>query len=500
MSSWMLLTLSIATLSLPFWLPRAVVALRVRIFALVNGPEGIAVPGKTVDIAHFRETYAQPAAHGRSRGATLSDLFWYWLSPGAELHQEHLEPGDRYQEVAGATRRILAVPRRAAEELTRRVTARVLDERLVSKLERLRLRDLMMLIWAEVYYEIVFGERCPRHARDLIVANASDVVTALKCCGLRHMKRRECLTDYLVARVNAGDVPHALPASLEPRQQALYLQGVFFNTAIVQSSEAMTHLLLLVAQHPDVQARLSAEMCEYAYLDRVMTEALRLYPLFGVAHRITRDEFVVDGQAIATGSVLCFDYAAFHQHEFDDPKRFDPERWIELSTRDTNYIPFGVAQNRPCPAQALSLITMRIVVREVLLRCELFTSASHTRSIPNRGPCVLVVRSQGAAARTVQDAAWYRSVLLGWMRAVDLWENVGLSLVQLVLGTIMVLHARRLGLCRRYFETEDTSEASGATRPSGQHRDRNACRSPHATSAEAPETAIPQPRDHPLHR
>lgn len=449
MSAWVLLTLSVGALSLPFWLPRVVVALRVRIFALVNGPEGMPVPGRSIDLAHFKETYAHPAARGRSRGAALSDLFWYWLSPGAELHQEHLEPGPRYQEVAASTRHILAVPRQAAEELTRRVTRRILAEQLTRKLALVRLRDLMMLIWAETYHEIVFGEPCPRHARQLIVDNANDVVTALKCCGLRHMKKRARLTRYLIARVKAGHVPHTLPASLDQREQALYLQGVFFNTAIVQASEAMTHLMFLIARHRDVQARLCAETEGHAYLDRVMTEALRLYPLFGIAHRITREDLAIDGQAkIASGSVLCFNYAAFHQYGFDDPTRFDPERWNELSTRSANYIPFGVAQNRPCPAQSLSLITMRIVARELVMRFELRTSARHTRSIPNRGPCMFVTRSAA-------QGPWYAALLLGWMRIVDLWEGVGQSLVQLVLGTYMLFDARRLRLCQRYFEGQD---------------------------------------------
>jgi len=467
MSAWTVLALSALVLSLPFWLPRAVVALRVRVFALVNGPDGVPVPGKSIDIVHFRATYAHPAAHGRSRGAALSDLFWYWLSPGAELHQEHLEPGERYQEVARATRRILALPRRDAEDLTRRVAARVLSEQVTSAFEQVRLRDLMMLIWAEVYYEIVFGETCPRRARQLIVDNANDVVTALKCCSLRHMQKRQRLTEYLALRVEAGEVPQALPACFDAREQALYLQGVFFNTAIVQASEAMTHLLLLIAQHPEVQARLAPLAGEPSYLDRVISEALRLYPLFGIAHRITRGELAIGGQAtIPAGAVLCFDYTAFHQHGFEEPSRFDPERWVELSARDANYIPFGVAQNRPCPAQALSLVTMRVVLQELLSRFVLHSSASHTRSIPHRGPCLLVTRS---APRT----RWRIAVALGWMRVVDLWENVGLSLVQLVLGTIMVIHARHLRLCQRYFERQDANGVAGAARlqVAGQHQD-----------------------------
>ena len=127
---------------------------------------------------------------GRSRGAVLSDLFWYWLSPGAEIHQEHLEPGPTYEVVARTTRSILAIPRQQAEELAARCVARQLAREPVGAARLARLRDLMMPVWAEFYYELVFKETCPAEARELIVTNAQDVVTALKCCGLRHMETR----------------------------------------------------------------------------------------------------------------------------------------------------------------------------------------------------------------------------------------------------------------------------------------------------------------------
>ena len=44
-------------------------------------------------------------------------------------------------------------------------------------------------------------------------------------------------------------MPHALPERLSTEERALYLQGVFFNTAVVQMSEAMAHLLMALAQH-----------------------------------------------------------------------------------------------------------------------------------------------------------------------------------------------------------------------------------------------------------
>ncbi|CAM3464369.1 cytochrome P450 [Kibdelosporangium persicum] len=423
--------------SLPFWLPAMVVRLRLRIFAHVNGKEGI-----QVEVARFRALYENPAATGRSRGAVLSDLFWYWLAPGPQVHQEHLEAGERYTEVARTTRRILAGAHLNAPRIAAECTERVLGA-FSGPVTEVRLRDVMMPIWADFYYEVVFGERCPSDARELIVGNADDVVTALKCCGLRHMARRERLTRYLVKRIEAGEVPHRLPDVLSTQEQAWYLQGTFFNTAVVQSSEAMTHLLMAIAQHADVQEGLRDGTVD---LDDVMDEALRLYPLFGVAHRITTGEI----GAIPAGSVLLFNYADFHQAGFDHPERFDPSRWKTASAKDANHVPYGVTANRACPARGLMPVTMRVVARETLERFELRTSAAHTRSIPNRGPCLLTDRSAG-----------HRPVggRLAVMRLRDRWEDVTRSLTQLVLGSYMVWDARRQRLCGRYFEQQDGSLA-----------------------------------------
>jgi cytochrome P450 len=430
--------------SLPYWLPSLIIAARMRIFTRLNGAEGIPVPGSTVDAVRFKQLYSDPAADGRSRGAGLSDLFWYWLSPGAHLHQEHLEPGERYREVARTTRRILARPLPSAEQLAARCVARCLDEREISSARLVRLRDLMMPIWAEFYYELVFGEPCPPRARTLIVDNADDVATALKCCGLRHMARRGRLTDYLIDRLKTDGVPHQLPDWLTIEEKALYLQGTYFNTAVVQSSEAMAHLLLALAQHQDVQARV-AEPADGGYLDRVMEEALRMYPLFGIAHRITSDEITVADTVIPAGSVLLFNYPDYHRSGYRDPDRFDPDRWETLSPRDAHHIPFGVPANRPCPAQGLAPVVMRVAASEIVRRYALYSSAAHTRSIPNRAPCLLVSRSSPVPARK-------RLALLAFLRVRDRWEDVWRSAVQLVLGSYMVWHARRLRLCQRYFE------------------------------------------------
>ncbi|SER73224.1 cytochrome P450 [Lentzea albida] len=420
-------------------LPARVVALRAKVFEKVNGDNAITFPNEQVGPDRFQELYSHPAANGRSRGAGLSDLFWYWLSPGPEVHQEHLEAGPRYDDVARATRTFLAGPSDALAEAATRCTAKVLDEVLTGRVTEVRLRDLMMPVWAEYFYELVFGEPCPRYARDLIVGHANDVVTSLKCTGLRHPARRARLTRYLTVRL--ADVRHPLPGTLSETEQVHYLQGTYFNTAVVQMSEAMAHLLLALAQHPEVAERIGDDR----YFAHVLDETFRLYPLFGIAHRITTDDIVLDEHTtFPAGSVLCFSYPDYHATGYADPHVFDPGRWESTAARHEHHIPFGVAANRPCPAWRLSPLAMRASAREVLRRVSLHSTATHTRSLPSRGPCLLV--RDGPVPR----------LRLAFLRVRDRWEDVWRSVVQLVLGTAMVLHAHHLRPAGRYFDTHDT--------------------------------------------
>jgi hypothetical protein len=413
---------AVALASLPYWLPRQVVAVRVWLFARINGPDGIAVPGEEVDASQFLEVYGHPAASGRSRGAALSDLFWYWLSPGAEVHQEHLERGPRYDQVARCTRRMLSMPSMVAESLA----AACVRDALPDRTGLVRLQELVMPVWAEFYHRLVFGRPATGEVRQLIVANADDVITALKCRGLRHMDRRLRLTAHLEQVLD--DVPHDLPTLLDRREQAYYLQGTFFNTAVVQSSEATAHLLMALAADESLQRAAR----EDGALDGIFEETLQRFPLFGIAHRITTDAMTLpSGSVIPSGSVLCFNYPEFH--------------------RSGGHIPFGVAANRPCPAWHLAPIAVKAVTRELLDRFAFATAAAHTRPLPNRGPSLMSPR--GARVRLRRPA-------LVFLRVRDRWEDVGRSLTQLALGTYMVWHARRLRLCERHFERTDATVAS----------------------------------------
>jgi cytochrome P450 len=212
-------------------------------------------------------------------------------------------------------------------------------------------------------------------------------------------------------------------------------------------SEALAHLLLVLAQHPEVAAR---AVRDDRYFTHVLDETFRRYPLFGIAHRITTGEIELDEHTtLPTGAVLCFSYPEYHATGYDDPDAFDPDRWDHLSAKTAHHIPFGIAANRPCPAWRLSPLALRAAAREVLRRFTLHSMVAHTRSLPNRGPCLLVRTGRPLPAPLLAATG-------ALLRVRDRWEDVSRSLVQLVLGTAMVLHARRLRLAGRYFATHDT--------------------------------------------
>ncbi|GAA2632649.1 cytochrome P450 [Paractinoplanes durhamensis] len=435
MTAVAVIVLVVVAWTVPRWLPPAVIRLRQWIFTRVNGTEGIPVPGPLVGAEHFARVYADPAADGRSRGAGLSDLFWYWLAPGPQMHQEHLEPGERYTTVARTTRQVLALPQQRSDDLATAATRRFLDG-LPDRRLSVRLRDLMMPIWADVYYEVVFQEKCPPDVRDLIVANADDVVTALKGTGLRHMDRRDRLTRYLIGRLDAGTCPVTLPSPFTTEETAWYLQGAFFNTAVVQMSEAMTHILLCAAGR-------TVQVDDDAALDRLIDETLRIHPLFGIAHRITSAPIKVDDDTtLPAGSVLLFNYLAFQRTGPAADDTFDPDRWLTIKRKDAHFIPYGVTANRACPARGVAPVMLRAATREILRRYTVASSAAHTRSLPSRGPAYLTPAGVGGPGR----------VRLALMRLRDRWADAGRSLQQLALGTWMVADARRQRLCTTYFE------------------------------------------------
>ncbi|MGE5408559.1 MAG: cytochrome P450 [Syntrophothermus sp.] len=130
----------------------------------------------------------------------------------------------------------------------------------------------------------------------------------------------------------------------------------------------------LLLRHPVALARLREELAagQEEYLRAVITESLRLRPVVPLAGRRLRRELVADGLTLPPGTDVTPAIWLTHTRAdlYPEPFAFRPERFLGQAPDTYGWIPFGGGMRR-CLGAAFAEFEMRIVLREVLTRCEL---------------------------------------------------------------------------------------------------------------------------------
>ncbi len=130
----------------------------------------------------------------------------------------------------------------------------------------------------------------------------------------------------------------------------------------------------LLLRHPRELTRLrdSLEAGEDDYLRATITESLRLRPVVPLAGRRLATEMVADGNTLPAGTDVTPAIWLAHTREdvYPEPFAFRPERFLEDGPDTYAWIPFGGGVRR-CIGAAFAEFEMRIVLREVLTRCQL---------------------------------------------------------------------------------------------------------------------------------
>ncbi|MEV4063188.1 cytochrome P450 [Nonomuraea dietziae] len=162
-----------------------------------------------------------------------------------------------------------------------------------------------------------------------------------------------------------------------------------YGAASETTAMSLTWLWSLLHDHPDVYARLQAEVDEVVgegpvrsehvprlgYLRMVLLELLRVYPSGWIIPRQTVADTEIGGVPIKAGSqVLVSPYTTHRLEEFwQRPLVFDPERWApERNERRHRYafIPFGAGPHS-CLGQHLFYLKAPLVVAGLLSRYHL---------------------------------------------------------------------------------------------------------------------------------
>ncbi|GAA4002300.1 cytochrome P450 [Allokutzneria multivorans] len=131
----------------------------------------------------------------------------------------------------------------------------------------------------------------------------------------------------------------------------------FFVASYESTASTLAWAMHLLAQHPESQRRLQAELdavlggraptpedvTALSFTANVVTETLRLFPPAWLATRVATATTQLGEQTIPKGRIVAYSpYLVHHRADlFTAPGRFDPDRWTELSAARAPFFAFG---------------------------------------------------------------------------------------------------------------------------------------------------------------
>uniref|UniRef100_A0A8C5B031 Cytochrome P450 3A n=1 Tax=Gadus morhua TaxID=8049 RepID=A0A8C5B031_GADMO len=160
---------------------------------------------------------------------------------------------------------------------------------------------------------------------------------------------------------------------------------IFIFAGYETSSSSLVFLAYNLALNPEVMTKLQQEIdstfpnkgaVEYQalnqmeYLDSVINESLRLYPLALRLERVAKATVEINGLVIPKGTVVMVPLWVMHRDPdlWPNPEEFKPERFSK-ENKDTidpyTYMPFG-AGPRNCIGMRFALVMMKLAMVEIL--------------------------------------------------------------------------------------------------------------------------------------
>jgi len=148
---------------------------------------------------------------------------------------------------------------------------------------------------------------------------------------------------------------------------------------------AWTFDLLLRHRAPLRRLRESLEAGEDDYLRAVISESLRLRPVVPLAGRRLSVDLETENLHLPAGTDVtpAIWLAHTRAESYPEPFAFRPERFLDDGPDTYAWIPFGGGIRR-CIGAAFAEFEMRIVLREVLTRCELHKASPAPEKIGRR--------------------------------------------------------------------------------------------------------------------
>jgi cytochrome P450 len=212
-------------------------------------------------------------------------------------------------------------------------------------------------------------------------------------------ERTDILSLLVAARFEDGE-----PMSdAELRDQLMTLLVAGHETTATALAWAFDLLLRNPAQLTRLTEEIRAGESE-EYLRATISEVLRLRPVVPLAGRRLAKPMQLDGLELPAGTDVAPAIWLTHTDPatYPNPLAFRPERFLESPPETYSWIPFGGGIRR-CLGASFAEFEMRIVLREVLGRCELSSALERPESIRRRNVTFSPKRGTPVRLRSRRD-------------------------------------------------------------------------------------------------
>jgi cytochrome P450 family 110 len=236
-------------------------------------------------------------------------------------------------------------------------------------------RDVMRSLGPFVAFEFLrrsFGGIGPwakfqRRRRDLVALVEEEIADRRRSGA----DREDILSMLLAARYDDGSAM----SDADVFDQLLTLVATGHETSTITIAWAFYWL----HRNLDVLERLLAEidaldgdtepsaLARLPYLEAVVQETLRLYPIVAIATRQLRQPFELQGHQLPPGVIVGAATSLVHYREdlYPEPERFRPERFLGKTFGPAEYFPFGGGARR-CLGAAFAMYEIKIVLATLL--------------------------------------------------------------------------------------------------------------------------------------
>uniref|UniRef100_A0A3P9NEM6 unspecific monooxygenase n=1 Tax=Poecilia reticulata TaxID=8081 RepID=A0A3P9NEM6_POERE len=132
---------------------------------------------------------------------------------------------------------------------------------------------------------------------------------------------------------------------------------------------------------------------EMDYLDSIINESLRLFPIVPRLERVAKASVEINGLVIPKDMVVLVPTWPLHRDPeiWPEPEKFKPERFSKKNQEDIDpytYMPFGLGP-RNCIGMRFALVVMKLAVVEILQRYS-FSVSKETETLLNTELCTVI--------------------------------------------------------------------------------------------------------------